>query len=468
MPAAVRETHTSTLVFVDDLVYKRKKPLDLGFSDFRSLEARQFACTEEVRLNRRLAPDVYHGTATLLGPDGLPCEVLVVMRRLPDDRRLSALVASGVDVSRALDEIASQLAALHASNEAGQDRERHASAPALASLWADGCEVLDGSPGVPGHLVGQLRVRGLDWLEAHTDLLERRIREHRVVDGHGDLLADDVFVLDDGPRLLDCLEFDPALRTVDGLHDACSLAMDLERIGAPDLARGFLDGYRSRASDEAPSSLEHFFIAYRALVRAKVACLRSAQGDEDAPAQALLLSALCRDHLDAATNRLVVVGGLPGSGKSTLAAGLAAAGGFRLLSSDRVRAETARVESTYTDSARGAVYRSLLARARDSLAQGEDVVLDATFSDRSWREDARALGAALHARVIELVCTAPDDLAAHRLRTRPAGDSEATPRVRQALAQRWDPWPQATEIDCGSSASAALSAAMQVVGSSGT
>jgi aminoglycoside phosphotransferase family enzyme/predicted kinase len=468
VPAEVKETHTSTLVFVDDRVYKRKKPLDLGFSDFRTLEARRLACAEEVRLNRRLAPDVYVGTATVLGTDGDPCEVLVVMRRLPDDRRMSALVASGVDVRPALDEIASQLAALHANNPAVQDMERHATAPALGSLWADGCAVLGASPAVPGHLVERLREDGLGWLEAHPRLLSQRVSEHRVVDGHGDLLVDDVFVLDDGPRVLDCLEFDAGLRTVDGLHDACSLAMDLERIGVPELAARFLDTYRSIAADDAPRSLEHFFLAYRALVRAKVACLRAAQGDDASPAQALLLTALCRDHLDAATNRLVLVGGLPGSGKSTVAAGLAAERGFRHLSSDRVR--TATNDATggrYTDAARDAVYRSLLELARDALTQGEDVVLDATFGHRPWRQQARALGAALHAQVIEVVCTAPENVALERLRTRPAGDSEATPLVRLALAERWDPWPEATTVDCSHGGSGAVSAAVRVVGTAG-
>ena len=104
----------------------------------------------------------------------------------------------------------------------------------------------------------------------------------RVVDGHGDLLADDIFCLDDGPRVLDCLEFDDRLRWLDGLDDAAFLAMDLERLGAPDLAARFLDWYAEFAGDPAPASLRHHYVAYRAFVRAKVACLRYDQGDESA------------------------------------------------------------------------------------------------------------------------------------------------------------------------------------------
>ena len=107
----------------------------------------------------------------------------------------------------------------------------------------------------------------------------QRIAEGRAVDGHGDLLADDIFCLDDGPRILDCIEFDEALRLGDGLSDVAFLAMDLEHLGRPDLAQRFLDAYREATADVWPSSLEHHHVAYRAQVRAKVAAIRAAQGD---------------------------------------------------------------------------------------------------------------------------------------------------------------------------------------------
>ena len=240
--------------------------------------------------------------------------------------------------------------------------------------------------------------------------------------------------------------------------------MDLERIGAAQLGSSFLSRYRSLAADDAPASLEHFFIAYRALVRAKVACLLAGQGDDQAATQALLLAVLCRDHVDAATNQLVLVGGLPGSGKSTVAAGLAAAGGHRLLSSDRIRLETAELPADrYSDAGRALVYEHALERARTLLRQGYDVVLDATFGELRWRQQARALGGELHAQVVELVCVAPDAVAIERLRNRPPGDSDATPLVRLALEDRWAPWPEATEIDCSAAAARAVCDAVRVV-----
>lgn len=465
MRSQVLETHSSTLVFVDDHVYKRKKPLDLGFCDFRSLAARQRACEAEVRLNRRLAPDVYEGVATVLGPDGDPCEALVVMRRLPDDRRLSSLALEGQPLDAALDQVADQLVALHRDNAVGPASLEAASSAALARLFDDALTVLHGHPEtVPPSLVVKLDVLAHGWLEVHAGLLVRRAAEGHVVDGHGDLLADDVFVLEDGPRVLDCLEFDDALRVLDGMHDAASLAMDLESLGAAALATHFLEHYRAASGDEAPASLVHVFIAYRALVRAKVACVRADQGDQEAGTRALLLTALARDHLLAAVPRLVLVGGLPGSGKSTVAAAVAEHRAFRRLSSDALRSSVGTpADSRYSPENRTAVYDAMLTEAARLIAGGHSVVLDATFSEAEWRAAARSLAHAMHADVVELLCSAPDDVAAGRLARRPPGDSEATPRVRLALAQSADSWPEASVVDCRDSVTRSVAQALSLV-----
>ena len=139
----------------------------------------------------------------------------------------------------------------------------------------------------------------------------------RARDGHGDLLADDIFLLDDGPRVLDCLEFDDALRLDDVLADVAFLAMDLERLGRPDLAERFLAAYRAASGDTWPSSLAHHHIAYRAQVRAKVSAIRAEQGVPDSADKAQALLRLALAHLEAGRVRLVLVGGLPGTGKST-------------------------------------------------------------------------------------------------------------------------------------------------------
>lgn len=441
MSARVVETHTSTLLFLDGQVLKRKKPLDLGFADFRSLAARRAACEEEVRLNRRLAPDVYLGTATVLGVDGAPCEVVVVMRELPPDARLAALVAAGADVDDALRAIATQVAALHRTCPAPARLLPVASRDGLRSLWQQGFSALRAHPDqVAPEVLARTEELALRWLDGRAPLLLRR--QDRVVDGHGDLLADDVYVLPDGPRLLDCLEFDERLRVCDGLADVAFLAMDLERLGAPASGRLLLDAYRSATADDAPAGLEDHHLAYRASVRAKVGCLPGAQQ----PGSAALLAGLALAHLERARVRLVLVGGLPGSGKTTLAARLAAEHGWSHLSSDVVRDELDPPDR-YSAASVDRVYGELAARAEGLLGDGRTVVLDASLGDAGQRARLRAVADRGAADLVEVRCTVPDPLAEERIRTRPAGPSEATAQVRRLLRDRAEPWPQATAVD---------------------
>jgi aminoglycoside phosphotransferase family enzyme len=140
-------------------------------------------------------------------------------------------------------------------------------------------------------------------------------------------MADDIFCLDEGPAILDCLDFAERYRCGDVLLDAAFLVMDLERLGRPDLGRSFLDSWRGLLGERYPDSLAHHYIAYRAHVRAKVACLRAEQGLQRATATARQLHDLAERHLQAARIRLVLIGGAPGTGKTSLAQGLSDATG---------------------------------------------------------------------------------------------------------------------------------------------
>ena len=148
-------------------------------------------------------------------------------------------------------------------------------------------------------LLTEIRHEVHQFLAGREQLFAQRVAAGRIVDGHGDLICDDIFCLDDGPRILDCLEFDDRLRYVDGLDDIAFLAMDLEKLGAPRLAHLLLDRYADFAGDPAPASLRHHYIAYRAFVRVKVNCLRHAQGDRSAAADARAYADIAIRHLRA-------------------------------------------------------------------------------------------------------------------------------------------------------------------------
>ena len=283
MDAAVVETHVSVVFFVGDHAYKLKKPVVFPFADLSTREARQSLCHREVELNRRLAPDVYEGVAEVTGPDGSPCDHLVVMRRMPGDRRLSTLVRERDRRARgAIGPIAARLAAFHAEADRSSLIDEGGSSDEVRGRWhrnADQMRPLTGACFDPAEL-DRVMTLADRFLAGRRALFDHRIAIGAVCDGHGDLMADDIFVLDDGPRILDCVEFDDRLRYVDVVDDLAFLVMDLERLGAPDLGEELVCAYERETGDSVPRNLLHFYVAYRAQVRAMVAGLRAAQCDD--------------------------------------------------------------------------------------------------------------------------------------------------------------------------------------------
>jgi len=478
-PAALAETHISVLVSIGDRVFKLKKPVTMGFLDFSTLEARRAACNREVELNRRFAPDVYLGVADVMGPDGRVCDHLVVMRRMPAERRLATLVTEGRFIDDHLRHIAHVVATFHASAPTSVAIAEAASPDVVRGNWDASFEQLRRfvGPVLDGTSCARVEQLVHRYLDGRQPLFRRRMAERRVRDGHGDLQAEDIFCLDDGPRILDCIEFDDRLRHCDVLADVAFLAMDLERLGSPEGARRFLDLYRELSAETYPQTLAHHYVAYRAHVRAKVACLRHGQGDADAAAAAISLLELALRHLERGRVVIVLVGGLPGTGKSTLAAGIADAKGWSVLRSDEVRKDVAglghaeRVESAfgegiYRPELTEATYRTLLERARRAVSLGEPVVLDASWTDARWREAAADLARETTCDFVELRCVAPAALAATRMarRARVGEDaSDATPAVAATMASITDPSPSAVGIDTTGSSQRSLEQALAVL-----
>ncbi|BCM64765.1 hypothetical protein EASAB2608_00099 [Streptomyces sp. EAS-AB2608] len=479
--AAVSETHTARLFFVGDRAYKCKKPVALGFLDHTTVAARRAACEREITLNRRFAPDVYLGLGEFRSPETEACEPVVVMRRMPEERRLSHLVRAGITVDDVVRTVARNLAAWHAAAPRGRDVDEQGTRDALAGRWEASfaqLHALSTEGAVPDRLTETERLVRR-YLAGRERLFDARIEQGRVVDGHGDLLAEDVFCLDDGPRVLDCLEFDDHLRYVDGLDDAAFLAMDLEQLGAPDTAAYFLARYGEYSADPAPPSLWHHYVAYRAFVRAKVSLIQARQGMPGAEAAARRLASLALRHLRASAVFLTVVGGLPGSGKSTLSGALADRLGVTLLSSDRIRKELAGIpaeqsaaarygEGLYTPEWTARTYAALLDRATVLLSSGESVVLDATWSDAAQRQAAQGVAERTSADLVALHCHVPDAVSAARLNTRPAGPSDAGPGIANAMAAREPPWPDAVPVDTSGALEAAVARALTAVHPWGT
>jgi uncharacterized protein len=459
--SVVHETHTGLVVLVGGLAYKVKKPIRTDFLDFSTQERRERACQRELDLNRRLAPDSYLGVAQLSAEWAGTSEPVLVMKRHPDSTRLATMVRRGQPVTEPLMAIATLLAGFHGSAERGQSVAAQGTVTAVKARWDENIAELRRFVGA---LLDRRRLEAVERLAAQFIagrglLFAARVTDGRLVDGHGDLLADDIFCLPDGPEILDCLEFDNNLRYVDTIDDAAFLAMDLEFLGRKDLGDFFLEQYSRLAADPAPRSLKDFYIAYRAAVRAKVDCIRFAQGQHDTAADALRHLDIALKHLQAGSVRLAVVGGGPGTGKTTLAHALAERVGAQVISTDEVRRAMqnsgavdgeAGVLNTGLYSAHNiaAVYNEVLRQAHVHLANGRSVILDGTWRDPYRRDRVRQLAIQTHAAELELKCETSVSTAASRVAARPAGGfSDATPEIATALADGSQQWPEAHRID---------------------
>lgn len=464
----VIETHISWVLLAGHLVYKLKKPLELGFLDYGSLEARRRCCEEEVRLNRRLVPDLYLGVVAVragargpaLGGDGPVIDYAVKMRRLPPLALASERLARGELELAHLQRLAVRLAAFHEAAPVSDESRGTAEA-----VRADAMQVLESlaacGPPLDQDAVGMLR----QWFQTEAAALAptfaRRRSEGRVRDGHGDLHLDNVVVLDDMVTAFDCIEFDPALRVIDVLSDAGFLVMDLLAHGRRDLAFGFLNAYLEAGGDYAGVAVLRFYIVYRALVRALVAALREQQRAQlpglrsnDYLGLAQRLAAAAADAPGGVpTARLLITHGLPGSGKSHLSQQLLERAGAIRVRSDVERkrlaglaplaaSRPAGVPDLYSPERNRATYECLQRAAEAALRAGYPTIVDAAFLRHGERRQMRALAAALQVPFAILDCRAPLALLRTRVRERTArgfDPSEADEAVLEHLARVAEP-----------------------------
>ncbi|HEX3829329.1 MAG TPA: AAA family ATPase [Sporichthyaceae bacterium] len=471
----IHQTRTGVVFLLGEQAYKVKRPVTSACCDLRTVAARTAACLREVELNRRLTPDVYLGVGALPAPEGTEGEPAVLMARMPADRRLSTRVRSGATADEDVQSIARRIAVFHEQCGRGPEVSAQGSRDALQDRWnanLDEARRFDRGALTDAdlHAVAE---DSAQFLAGREPLFDRRVEEKRILDGHGDLLADDIFCLDDGPRILDCLDYDNRLRHVDAIDDIAFLAMDLERLGAPALTSRLLGWYREFSGDTAPAALVHHYIAYRAFLRAKVAGQDAAQGDPTAGAAARELMGITRRHLGASAVRLVLVGGLPGTGKSTLAGLIGDELGHVVLRSERIRRELAGIDplepapaahrqDLYAPDHTRAVYTELLARAELLLGLGESVTLDATWCSGADRAAAAELAVRTHSRLTSLRCQATAAIASARMRRR-GGPTAADDAIAATMRSDGHMWAPSRIIDTSGSPATAAAIAVNLI-----
>lgn len=490
------QTHLSRVYRTGERVYKFRRALRLPFVDFSLRSERNADCLREVSLNRRLAPDVYLGVAPLEegadggarigpvsealrgGPDAF--EHCVVMRRLPEGEDALSRLAAGRLSPADLDAVALTVARFHAAHALDPDTlpTGDAWARQCAAPFLDCFAVLRGAP-FPGRDPAQVEAlarRAQAGALRLAPLLEARRAEGRVVDGHGDLRLDHIWLRersgppepprDEAPRIIDCVEFSDALRRIDAASEVAFLAMDLAYRGHEALGEGFLASYAAHRDDFGLYPVVDWFGAYRATVRAKVAALAAGDAELEAQQRDRAAESAAR-HLDVAEALLsrrdraavIVLCGLVGSGKSTVARALADRLRAVAVASDRVRrapALHARRRRTglarYAPESIQAVYDAMLERAAPVVASGRPVVLDATHAEASRRTRVRdwARERGLRALLVEAFCPREETLRRLARRAERGDDaSEAGPAQLEGSLARYEPpdeWPAADRL----------------------
>jgi aminoglycoside phosphotransferase family enzyme/predicted kinase len=445
------QTHISWIFFAAEYVYKVKKPVDLGFLDFTSLEKRRHFCEEELHLNRRMAPDVYLDVVAItLDSDGRlrvegqgeVVEWAVKMRRLPDHRMFSKLLTCGEIDNSQMNSMAELLAQFHAKSVTGAGVNEHGTPAAIKANIDENFEqleqLLDETEKPTERILTTaqhtfLKRQAHEFLANNHSLLENRVREHRIRDGHGDLHAGNICLEPNGIVAYDCIEFSPKFRCGDVASDLAFLAMDLDYRGFPAFSQYLVRRYAKLTDDPKLPELIDFYKTYRALIRGKVAAL-TASGTNIPPAdrEQARLEAMRYLQLGLAYHlppTMVLMCGLPACGKSWLAKRLAKSMRAVVLRTDLRRKQLIGIEGKrhvhepyesglYSSQTKRGVYRSIRTDALKYLNAGHSVIVDATFSRRDFRSAfiESAVQSGLPYFVVHV--TAPEEVIRERLAQR--------------------------------------------------
>ncbi len=460
------QSHISYVLLAGDRVYKVKKPVRFSFLDFSTLERRRHFCHEEVRLNRRLAADVYLGVLAVAqeggayrltpedDPDGV--EYVIEMRRLPAARMLDQLLDRGEVTHAMVDAIAARLAEFHRQADAGPEITGNGDPARVLAVLEDNYANARPFRGVTIAARDDDAIQGFarSFLRRQDALFRRRQAQHRIRDCHGDLHSEHICCAEQ-LEIFDCIEFNPRFRYCDVASEIAFLAMDLEYHGQSELAAHCVSRYAAYAADADLAQLVPFYQCYRAYVRGKVDSLKSVE-EEVAPAERAVARESARRHFTLAyrytwayTPALVVIAGLSGTGKSMVAAALQVRTGFTHINSDVVRKRLAGVPlaahprpvaydtGLYTPELSARTYQTMFAAAAAQLAAGRGVILDATFQLRVGRDTARSLAHQHRVPLLIVECQCGEGEVRRRLRQRvERGDSESDADWAVYLEQR--------------------------------
>ncbi len=404
------QTHISWVFLASPFVYKVKKPVNLGFLDFSTLEKRHHFCAREVQLNRRLSPDVYLGVTPIYENEegfsfektnGNIVEYAVKMRELAPDFFLNELLATRAVGETEIDRVIARLRRFYESEIPSPEIEEWGRPEKLRISTDENFAQVRPFVGqtISPAAFDAIRAFTDHFYEAKSRLFEERILQRRIRDCHGDLRLDHVHITPETVTIFDCIEFNDRFRFIDIANDLAFLAMDFDFEREHKLGALFLRNAARELRDPGMLPLVDFYKCYRAFVRGKVESLQANADEHVQRAARYFRLALRYATIGSGPSVLVVMGGIA-TGKSTVAQQLARELDWPVFSSDTIRKTLAKIPLTtrtspelrgkvYSDEMTGQTYAKLMEEGLGALATNSGVILDATFSSRARRDQLR-------------------------------------------------------------------------------
>ena len=445
-PREVRsiQTHISWVFIAPPFVFKVKKPVNLGFLDFSTLEKRHHFCQRELELNRRLCPEVYldvvpinaNGGALSFNPGGEPVEYALKMKQLPTGWFLNELLEKGLVGESELNRVISCLHRFYEAQAPSQEVEEWGAPEKLKISTDENFAQVEAFTGKTISPVAFEAIRHFTnaFYAANERLFHERMEQHRIRDCHGDLHLDHVHITPEATTIFDCIEFNDRFRFIDIANDLAFLAMDFDFEGKRELGNLFLQNAAREFGDPGLQDVANFYKCYRAFVRGKVETIQTisveASTSPEHAKRAIRYFRLALRYAVSGSQPLVlVVMGRVGTGKSTVAKQLGNELDWPVFSSDRIRKTLAGLPLTertapelrkmvYSKRMTDQTYKELVELGLAALASHGGVILDATFSSRAKRDYLRAECAKAHVPVQVIELDAERDEIANRLRTR--------------------------------------------------
>jgi len=440
----VLQTHISFVALTGRYAYKVKKPVNFGFLDFSTLEKRKYYCEEEIRLNRRLCPDIYldvvpitlEDNKMVLGGSGQVVDYAVKMKEFPQKQIMTKLLQQGKVNEGTIDSICNILVDFYISGESTENIKQYGSIESVRKNTDENFEQTESVVDIT------IPKETYDYIQGATDMLyrkrgdvfNRRIKEGHIRDCHGDLHSGNI-VVSDKIYIFDCIEFNKRFRYCDVASDIGFLAMDLDFLNHPYLSSYLIKRYVEKSGDKSIFDVLNFYKCYRAYVRGKVIGFKLDDPNIDEKEKQEIVETAKKyfdlSHyyaslfsLDLQINKplLFIVSGLTGTGKSTVSLKLAIDYYAHRINTDTIRKELAGIDKfekhldaintgLYSPEKIDYTYEKVMEKAASLLKKGENVVLDATFQKEKYRNMARKIAKENNALFIPIQCTCPDDVA---------------------------------------------------------